>query len=116
MMKHVARLKLINHGAVRIVIRRYVFNGMVNVRIEFLSDRFDPMHSLLCQQIPELFPNKLETLAIILIGGVIMGGECSIETVQHGKKLLNQIFDSAMPRLIALFLSSLPVIVEIRLQ
>jgi hypothetical protein len=45
-----------------------------------------------------------------------MGGERSIETVQHGKELLNQIFDPAMSRLIALFLSSLPVIVEIRLQ
>jgi hypothetical protein len=45
-----------------------------------------------------------------------VGGERSIETVQHGKKLLNKIFDSAMPRLVALFLSSLAKIVEVRLQ
>ena len=88
-MKRVARLELINHGAVRIVVRRYVFHGMVNVRIEFFADLFDAMHSLLCEQIPELFPNQLKTLAIVLIGGVIMGGECSIETVQHRKELLD---------------------------
>ena len=89
MMKRVTRLELINHGAIRIVIRRYVFNGVVNVWIEFFADRFDPMHSLLCEQIPELFSNQFESLAVIFVRGIVVCGESPIETVQDRKKLFD---------------------------
>src|ERR1700719_1597572 len=116
MMECVTRLEFINHGAVGIVGRRHMLNGMMHIRIEFLTLRFDSMNPLFREHIPELLPNQLEPLAVLLISGIVVSRERSIESVEHGKKLLDKMLDAPVPGLVALFLDSLPVVVEICLQ
>src|SRR6202030_4320359 len=106
MMKCVTRLEFINHGAVGIVGSWHMLNGMMHIRIEFFTHGFDSMNSLFREHIPELFPDQLEPLAVLLISGIVVSRECSIEPVEHGKKLLDKMLDSPMPRLVALFLDS----------
>ena len=85
------------------------------VRIEHFPRRFDALHAVPRDRIPKLLADQRDSLAIFLVGRIVVRLQRAIERVQHGNQVGDQAFDAAAAFFVTIALGPLPEILEIRL-
>ncbi len=112
----ISRLHLSDDGSFGKLARFHAFEGVMQVRIEFLPRGiFHPYDAVLNQQIGELPINHLEAAPVILIGRVLMGSKRPLEIVEHRQQGFSKPHDGPLPILAPLPIDPLAEILEIRL-
>jgi hypothetical protein len=115
-MKYVARLEDLHDRAVFVVGGFQAIHGLMQMRIELLSDRIDALSPELGEVFDELLVDQLKTLAINLLLLLTVRRQRMLEPVDDGYQPLNQPRRRALGILRAFLLDALAIVVEIGLS
>jgi len=109
-------LKYIDDGTVGTFYRFDALYCLVDVRIEHLSSSIDARNSVACQRVPELLPNQRHSLAIFLVGRILVRMERAIKRIENGDQFRDQALNSPATLFMLVALDPLPIIFEVRLS
>src|SRR5271157_6659951 len=111
-MKLVARLKHRKDCAVGMLGGFGAVHSLVEVRVERLAQRVNPMRAELRQIVQKLLVDQLKALAIALVLGFAMRGQGVLETIQHRDQSLDDTRRDAPSVFAALPLDALAVVLR----
>jgi hypothetical protein len=113
--KNISGLKNLQDRAIGVLCGFGTIEGLVQVRIERLSERISSLGSELRNVVQKLFVNQLEAFAVVFVFRFAMSGKSVFKTIDDGDKSFDDAGGGAFGIFGPFFLDALAVIVEVGL-
>ena len=112
----VAGLENLKDDAVGVLGRFRPLHGLVEMRIKGFSGGINTLDAEASQIVEQLFVDNLEALAIALVFGFAMRGQCMLEAVDDWNETFDDAGRGALGVFEALLFDALAVIIEIGMR